>query len=629
MLPSLVPISSIATTDNQKDHDFVNDHVLKTPKWAETSVETLALYLTEPFPNDEQKARSIYCWVTANVEYDLDNFSTHPQDVLQKRVATCDGYSRLFESLCIETGLEAKIIVGHARGRGGQEISSHAWNAVMIDKRWQLVDSTWGAGTLNREKFFERKFDDYYFMTTPEELIYSHFPEDPKWQLLEKEISIEEFEELILVKPAFFKNEIKAISHTRGIINTEEPLKICLSAPDDVLIVAELMDEKENVLPDRFTFIQWCEDQYDIDVAFPDPGNHTLKIYSKRKYDSGAYIESMNYEIQVESVLEGQVGFPVVTDAFREYGLQIRSHWQGIIKTNEQLNVTISAPYNVSILAKLLDENGEMLPDRFTFVKRFEDQCLVKVAFPVPGNYTLQIYAKNTKNDHDSKLYKEALNYIIEAGPGVQGQTGFPVITDAFREYGLQIESPKQGLIKTDGDFKISIFVPKEVMIKAELENEDEIKLPDNLVFAQREDENYSIYAAVPRPGNYSIVIFAKGCNQTEELWWRVLNYCIDAGPNSKGQIEYPLPYRNFLEHSARLYSPFQGRLKAGASQRFVLNVPHAEGVAVINEETWTNLKKENDLFQGEALLIEGELRVSAKFPEDKYYYSLLGYQVS
>jgi len=48
------------------------------------------------------------------------------------------------------------------------------------------------------------RFDDFYFLTDPEEFIDSHFPDDEKWQLLDMPIALEEFERRVFKTSAFF-----------------------------------------------------------------------------------------------------------------------------------------------------------------------------------------------------------------------------------------------------------------------------------------------------------------------------------------------------------------------------------------------------------------------------------------
>ncbi|TRZ67518.1 MAG: hypothetical protein D4Q77_02930 [Methanothrix sp.] len=446
----------------------IDEHALGAPGWAEESVESLAAYLMIPAQDDDEKVRAIYRWITANIDYDTECYfsgcyktRSGSKTVLNDKKAVCSGYSQLFESLCDAAGLESVRIDGHGKGYGYAPFSDtgrtsdHAWNAVKIDGRWRLVDTTWGAGHIDEVASFVRQFDDYYFLTPPEEFIYTHLPDDPRWQLLERPLSKEEYEDLVYVKPPFFKSDMKVLSHPEGVILTEDKVEIGLFVPGDVLIIAELLDENVNELPDRFTLIRREDDKYVIEAAFPGPGNYTLRIYSKFKEDPGPYSWALDYGIEAGPGTVSMTGFPVTDVAFQEHGLEVESHPEGIIMAKDRVNVSLSAPGDVMIIAELLDADGKELPDRFTFVQREDDKYVVHVAFPRPGSYTLGVYAKD-KNDPGA--YGWVLNYSIEASG--EYQAGFPATYGTFHLHDAHIYGPIVGRLKSGVAQSFRLAVP-------------------------------------------------------------------------------------------------------------------------------------------------------------------------
>lgn len=446
----------------------IDEHALGAPGWAEESVESLAAYLMIPARDDEEKARAIYRWITANIDYDVESYfsgsyktRSGSKTVLNDKKAVCAGYSQLFESLCDAAGLESVRIDGHGKGYSYTPFSDtgrtsdHAWNAVKIDGRWRLVDPTWGAGHIDEVGGFVRQFDDYYFLTPPEEFIYTHLPDDPRWQLLERPLSKEEYEDLVYVKPPFFRSEMKILSHPEGVISTEDQVKIGLYVPGDVLTIAELLDENVNELPDRFTLIRREDGECVIRAAFPGPGNYTLRIYSKFREDPGPYSWALDYGIKAGPGTVSMTGFPVTGEAFQEHGLEIESHPEGIIMAKDRVNVSLSAPGDVMIIAELLDADGKELLDRFTFVQREDDKYVVHVAFPRPGSYTLGVYAKD-KNDPGA--YGWVLNYSIEAGG--EYQAGFPVTYGTFHLHDVHLYSPIVGRLRSGVAQSFRLEVP-------------------------------------------------------------------------------------------------------------------------------------------------------------------------
>ncbi len=264
-------------------YDNIDQHAINTPSSAEASVDSLATYLVAPAKNEREKARSIFRWVTENIDYDVLGFftgsfdDTSSKDVLKSRKSVCSGYSDIFSSLARSAGLEVVRIAGYGKGYGylpGENLSApsnHAWNAVKINGSWYLIDCTWGAGYIDDNKKYVRKFDDYYFMTPPSEFIYDHFPEDSRWQLLEHPLSKSEFEKLAFVKSEFFDYGLKLDDRLEGTIRAGNGVNISIFAPEDVLLMAglESRDRKVSTKLEDHVFVERNGSRYDIFAQFP------------------------------------------------------------------------------------------------------------------------------------------------------------------------------------------------------------------------------------------------------------------------------------------------------------------------------------------------------------------------
>lgn len=196
------------------NNEALDRHALTAPSTVEKSVESLAAYLVKPAKNDRDKARLIYRWITDRIAYDTEavfsgkRADKRPQAVLQNRKAVCEGYAGLFYWLCREAGLDVATVIGHTKETvrpPGQEFPppDHSWNAVKLDDCWHLVEPTWGAGALQGNKF-KKGYREYFFLTPPEEFIFTHFPVESRWQLLPTPVSQEEFKRWPRVPVRFF-----------------------------------------------------------------------------------------------------------------------------------------------------------------------------------------------------------------------------------------------------------------------------------------------------------------------------------------------------------------------------------------------------------------------------------------
>jgi hypothetical protein len=202
--------------------------------------------IISPDQTDKQKVTAIFRWVTDNISYNIraaarnSGYTYEETDddtariikplnlrvaetVLKRRMAVCDGYARLFKTLCDHAGIPGKVITGYARTgwyrRQTKFGSNHSWNAVYIDSSWHLLDATWASGhTTFRGDEFVRQYDSRYFLTDPWQFIQDHYPDDARWTLLDQPPTLHEFSQSPFRYMGFIKTGIRSFSPSRGII---------------------------------------------------------------------------------------------------------------------------------------------------------------------------------------------------------------------------------------------------------------------------------------------------------------------------------------------------------------------------------------------------------------------------
>ncbi|MBQ9793579.1 MAG: hypothetical protein IJW34_01420, partial [Clostridia bacterium] len=103
---------------------------------------------------DYQKIKCAYDWVCTNVVYDHDNLydSTYllkhsSYAALIHGKAVCQGFASLFYRLCLELGVDCRVITG-------QTDESHAWNIVKLGDKYYNMDPTYDRGTGNYYRYF-------------------------------------------------------------------------------------------------------------------------------------------------------------------------------------------------------------------------------------------------------------------------------------------------------------------------------------------------------------------------------------------------------------------------------------------------------------------------------------------
>ena len=211
----------------------------------------LAASLTASCTNDEQKVKAIFYWITDNIAYRTapnstrrkknlpplddvnDTAALKPLDervaetVLEDRVAVCDGYARLFKTLCSYSGIQAEVIHGYARTEAAKRIQrfrpNHSWNAVLIDSVWHLLDVTWASGYITwHGNQFVRQLDPQYFLTSPAQFIREHYPDELRWALMDDPPLMPEFRHSPFKQKSFSKYQIVSYEPETGVIEVNK-----------------------------------------------------------------------------------------------------------------------------------------------------------------------------------------------------------------------------------------------------------------------------------------------------------------------------------------------------------------------------------------------------------------------
>lgn len=232
-----------AQADFTKVDEFARNYKTKT-----TDANKLAKDLTSQFDSELLKVRSIFIWITENIQYDIKEFrkiskgggresyrikagsekelaekkkqieeEKHRESIkntLSKRKGVCQDYAELFNEMCKSIGIKSGMIDGSTKDITGQYWpDNHAWNWVEIKGKTYLLDATWASGSVDYSKGkFTKEFNDGFFLTPPAMFVVNHFPNDSRWQLLNDKVSVETFKGFPAVGQGFFKYKVKSFS---------------------------------------------------------------------------------------------------------------------------------------------------------------------------------------------------------------------------------------------------------------------------------------------------------------------------------------------------------------------------------------------------------------------------------
>lgn len=191
----------------QKKYANIDAAVLAIPEKYTRSVDSLAGYINRSFQGEEMKIRAVYIWMTHHLKYNVYTTFVSRHEVpdenkemthtLKVREGVCRQFAMLFKALVQKMGIPAYTVAGYNKSGKVLLPEPHEWCTAKIGNKWYLFDPTYGMGYIENYNFVSSP-NTSFFKLSPGELISTHMPFDPLWQLLERPYSFPEFDSGII-----------------------------------------------------------------------------------------------------------------------------------------------------------------------------------------------------------------------------------------------------------------------------------------------------------------------------------------------------------------------------------------------------------------------------------------------
>ncbi|NXP72183.1 KY peptidase, partial [Ramphastos sulfuratus] len=450
-----------------------------------SSVEELVRALLKQAHTDLEKVRAIWTWICHHIEYDVVGYhnksqlSCKPIDVLQTGKSICEGYAGLFEHMCSLAGIQCMKLFGYSKGYGyklGQTFSGdsdHAWNAVYLDGRWHLLDSTWGSGSVD-DSFtkFTFRYNEFYFLTHPALFINNHFPDNSNWQLLKPALALKDFENNILQNSLFYTLGLLAAHPQTAVIQTVNgKASVSVDCRPATLFTFKLQGAEQQGL------LTLKKQGMKLDVYPQQTGSHTLQIFAKpSRASEDVYQCVLEYAVECGAVdsaarLPRELHQPVGPSWFSErQGFLRPSHPEPIVHTNDgRCALTFTMGRDLSVLASLHCDSGslpEELGRRHVMQVRHGNQLELKVHLPCAGTFVLKIYSRKKSEPGN---YDYVFNYLLSC---LNAEAQWPPFPQSYSKWGQDCEvvEPLSGVLPADRNVRFKLRVPgvAKVLVQAE-----------------------------------------------------------------------------------------------------------------------------------------------------------------
>ncbi|XP_077135796.1 kyphoscoliosis peptidase-like [Ranitomeya variabilis] len=610
------------------DFTHIDDHVLSVSSQIQSgsiSQQEIVHRITAKSSNDLEKLRAIWMWICHNISYDVKGFLGSSQklyrteDVLEKRRGVCAGYAGLCMEMCRETGICCREISGFSRAAESYDgvsshrtKSNHMWNAVELAGQWYLLDACWGSGTVDlQEGIFIPRYEDFFFLTDPEDFIETHWPDDPTWQLLDSIVSFEDFEQKIFKTSEFFRLQLFIISPKDFHLTTEDgEVKISLgcSHPREYSYkIYQLFDNSRTLVEKTFGILSIQETLMTLRVFPPWHGQYELMIFARPVDAEYPYKWVCSYQIDCP---RPKTFLKLPENPYHFWGLNYKAKKCGVISYNsgEELGVNGYNSGEDLIMAdtsspKVIFKTSRPLVATFQLAhpemsEVFSKKCLVSqmednqlgccLLLPFLGYYRLSLFVK----DLEMENFQNVANVLIKCKTAINHNELFPPNLSVHcgpgsnsRRHGLTNPSHTSPIITTTtGKCNITFHTLWDLDLYPLLENGKVVNglcSLDRHCFLTHLDRKISLTVHLPESGRYKLSIFTRRQDvQEPQEFSHACDYVIDCYSN-KSLPPFPKVYTAW-GHGCALLQPRVGLLPIESWETFRVRIPGACKVLVI-----------------------------------------------
>ena len=547
------------------------------PNSLQELVETLKIFSKEKSTIDCYWI--IFYWIARHIEFDVVSYFRKIYDdqtaesVFQSKKGVGTGYTNLYKYLCNQLELPCEIVTGYSKNYGFDNHDNasfdtdHVWNAVQIDHYWYLIEPTWGAGFITDQKIFKSKLISYYFCPRPNEMIYHHRPNDPKWQLLQKSIEMTQYLLMPKMYPSFFELNLELISpdhyaHVNLVPNQSYAL-VLLRAPFDVHLTADLqlhnhkIENSNRIVFDNEKQLYRC---YFAPISF---GNHKIIIYGKQNNtEFGKYNAVVGLTLDVKEIPQNIISFPKIWKTFTDLGLDViypqNTHLIKVANGIRDAEIQIRTPHDVLLRGHLENENGEKVPDsNIIYYDIHQHFWRCKFAPNSDGIFEALITAKKKSDIAD---YTPVVSFRIEAEQIPIPPLSYPKTSQLFYNLDIKVIAPKDQakiiLSNNENEAEIHIQTPDNVELLGHLINSNqEIVKGGHQIFYDRHKKFWRCKFAPNENGMFDAEITAKKKSDTHNFH-SVISFKIEAKQVPISHLSYPYTWQLFHDFDLKIITP-------------------------------------------------------------------------
>lgn len=472
---------------------------------------------------------------------------------------------RLADIPCVIINGMTKSAMYELGGEVDRTSMASQWNAVYVEGEWRIVDCFWASVCVDERNSIDRveltkknrlkrvmeegegpvPFNDFYFLVDPEQLLWTHLPDEPAWQLVKSTITEKEFQERAYVREQLHILDMEIGNKCKNcILYTEgDPVDIVFTLPKSEgrfykfayslsQMKMEVMNGEEkpvDLLLERFVFFEHTEEQVQFTIRLPVTGMFQFDIFAVDVQHSKSYKLLCTYLIQCDGKSDSILPFPDcpdlgwgVTPHAEHAGIRLRNKENpcGRITTKtgeiELIFEVQDIPFLSSSLKNVLI--NEALLSKYILSRRDKEKFIVKVRLPKEGEYALKIFADDGGNKIENYIPKDIINLLLYFDGGEKINEPFPNVaggnvgTKPYAEkFGIDVISYQNGIVKAwGGRARVEFETHSEgLVLMCDLSSSNKDAQARGKIESTHVDNHWVFDLTLPVPGDYSVNVLA------------------------------------------------------------------------------------------------------------------------
>ena len=385
----------------------------------------------------------------------------------------------------------------------------------------------------------KHRVNEFFFLTDPEEFIFTHCPRERRWQLLKNPIDENKFEKQACLQERFHKLGLVIPDNIpkECIIQTKSgkasfefrASHACMSSLRFRWKITRRKQEGENLAAssfDRYIFYQKTGDKVTFELEFPMAGTYQMDLYGQEGGEEG-FDKVCSYCVLCDEATSQAEPLPDVPDI--GWGtcpeadkMKLRPLFEGsgpyIDSADGELQLKFSAPEGAMVgftLRHNVIRNAVLR--KHALLTRSGQEVVVTLRLPAKGNYALGLYVE----DPSEKEMHNVCNYLVRCQAVGVGSKPFPMLHGGIvgesllaKILGVHPETQGSAVLNTeDGNVQVAFEVtnPGQVDLLCELQhNKIEGSKLVNSIQCTKEGNLVTYDLALPLAGEYAFNVYAK-----------------------------------------------------------------------------------------------------------------------